>query len=177
MLEVCEGGHELGSCTGLSVLDYSDTCFREKFRRSDPRNQALGAPQVLSSLSCSLLWWSSGTGHRKWSSCCWHGLRCWDVCELQGFSPSSDVVLAPRNCVSYRVDACSSCVRFQCVVSFVLGWLRSEPLLSGHPRIRLGVATLRSPHHARDDFVETANGHTRALWFSDPCAATLQEVK
>ena len=40
MLEVCEGGHELGSCTGLTVLDYSDTCFREELRRSDPINQA-----------------------------------------------------------------------------------------------------------------------------------------
>ena len=37
--EVCEVLHELGSCTGLSVLDYSDTRFREELRRSDPINQ------------------------------------------------------------------------------------------------------------------------------------------
>ena len=27
-------------CEGLPVLDYSDTCFREELRRSDPMNQA-----------------------------------------------------------------------------------------------------------------------------------------
>ena len=30
---------ELSSCTGLPVLGYSDTCFREELRRSDPMNQ------------------------------------------------------------------------------------------------------------------------------------------
>ena len=39
MLEVCEVLHELSSCTDLPVLDYSDTCFREELRRSDPINQ------------------------------------------------------------------------------------------------------------------------------------------
>ena len=28
--EVCEVLHELGSCTGLTVLDYSDACSREE---------------------------------------------------------------------------------------------------------------------------------------------------
>ena len=37
--EVCEVLHEPGSRTGLSVLDYSDACFREELRRSDPTNQ------------------------------------------------------------------------------------------------------------------------------------------
>ena len=37
-LEVCEVVHELSPCTGLTVLDYSDTCFREELRRSDPIN-------------------------------------------------------------------------------------------------------------------------------------------
>ena len=39
--EVCEGLREshVDSCTGLPVLDYSDTCFREELRRSDPINQ------------------------------------------------------------------------------------------------------------------------------------------
>ena len=36
--EVC-CSHELSSCTGLSVLNYSVTCFREELRRSDPVNQ------------------------------------------------------------------------------------------------------------------------------------------
>ena len=40
MLEVCEGEHELSSCTGLSILDYTDTCFREELRRLDPINEA-----------------------------------------------------------------------------------------------------------------------------------------
>ena len=40
-LELCEVSNEphFGSYTGLSVLDYSDTCFREELRRSDPINQ------------------------------------------------------------------------------------------------------------------------------------------
>ena len=29
-IEVCEVLHEPGSCMGLTVLDYSDTCFREE---------------------------------------------------------------------------------------------------------------------------------------------------
>ena len=31
--------HELSSCTGLTVLDHSDSCFRDELRRSDPINQ------------------------------------------------------------------------------------------------------------------------------------------
>ena len=31
---------QVGSCTGLSVLDYSDACFLEELRQSDPINQA-----------------------------------------------------------------------------------------------------------------------------------------
>ena len=38
-LEICAVGHELSSCTGLTVVDYSDWCFREELRRSDPINQ------------------------------------------------------------------------------------------------------------------------------------------
>ena len=41
VFQVCEVLHKphVGSYTSLTVLDYSDTCFREELRRSDPINQ------------------------------------------------------------------------------------------------------------------------------------------
>ena len=44
MCESCEvaNEHHVGSCTGISVLDYSDTCFREEMRRSDSHKSSAG---------------------------------------------------------------------------------------------------------------------------------------
>ena len=41
VFELCEVLNEshVGSYTSLSVLDNSDSCFREELRRSDPINQ------------------------------------------------------------------------------------------------------------------------------------------
>ena len=55
--EVCEVLHEphVGSCTGLTVLDYSDTCFHEELRRSDPINQVRVIPSNLNPASKEMI--------------------------------------------------------------------------------------------------------------------------
>ena len=53
--EVYEVLHETGSCTGFTVLDYSDTCFREELRRSDPIIQVRGKPSNLNPASKEMI--------------------------------------------------------------------------------------------------------------------------
>ena len=46
--------HHVGSYTGLPVLDYSDTCFRE-LRRSDPIKSSAGIPSNLNPASKEMI--------------------------------------------------------------------------------------------------------------------------
>ena len=58
VFEVCEVRHEphVGSYTSLPVLDYSDSCFREELRRSDPINQVrAGIPSNLNPASKEMI--------------------------------------------------------------------------------------------------------------------------
>ena len=57
VFEVCEVLHEphVGSYTSLSVLDYSDSCFREELRRSDPTKKSAGIPSNLNPASNELI--------------------------------------------------------------------------------------------------------------------------
>ena len=57
VFEVCEVLHKphVGLYTSLSVLDYSDTCFREELRRSDHTNQVRDIPSNLNPASKEMI--------------------------------------------------------------------------------------------------------------------------
>ena len=57
VFELCEVLNELHVCseTGLPVLDYSDTCFREELQRSDPIKKCGDTPSNLNRASKEMI--------------------------------------------------------------------------------------------------------------------------
>ena len=92
--------------------------------------------------------WSPRVGHRRRSSDCVGGLRCWSVCQLQVLNSSRDGVLAPWHYVSRLVNERSACggFFFQRVIPFVLDcpWVlrlaQTHSTLAYPPSVALAVS-------------------------------------